>query len=101
MSKNPKNLDLSEVLDIKKIEAVNKPIEKAHGLPNECYTSEDYFTYEKKKIFYDKWTVIGVGSSIPNPGDTKPYNLLGIPLIIVRDKNMMIRVFHNVCSHRG
>ena len=58
-------------------------------------------TYEKKRIVCDKWTVVGVGSSIPNPGDAKPYNLLGIPLIIIRGKDMKIRVFHNVCSHRG
>ena len=101
MSKNPKNLDLSEVLDIKKIEAVNKPIEKAHGLPNECYTSEKYMMIERERVFQDKWTVIGIGSSVPNPGDALPYNLLGIPLIILRDKERKIRVFHNVCSHRG
>jgi len=40
-------------------------------------------------------------SSVPNPGDALPYNLLGIPLIILRDKERKIRVFHNVCSHRG
>ncbi|MDC1082468.1 SRPBCC family protein [Candidatus Pelagibacter sp.] len=101
MSKNLKNLDLSEVLDIKKIEAVNKPIEKAHGLPNECYTSEKYMMIERERVFQDKWTVIGIGSSVPNPGDALPYNLLGIPLIILRDKERKIRVFHNVCSHRG
>ena len=101
MSKNPKNLDLSEVLDIKKIEAVNKPIEKAQGLPNECYTSEKYMMIERERVFQDKWTVIGIGSSVPNPGDALPYNLLGIPLIILRDKGRKIRVFHNVCSHRG
>jgi len=101
MSKNLKNLDLSEVLDIKKIEAVNKPIEKAHGLPNECYTSEKYMMIERERVFQDKWTVIGIGSSVPNPGDALPYNLLGIPLIILRDKGRKIRVFHNVCSHRG
>ena len=101
MSKNPKNLDLSEVLDIKKIEAVNKPIEKAHGLPNECYTSEKYLIIERERVFQDKWTAIGIGSSVPNPGDALPYNLLGIPLIILRDKERKIRVFHNVCSHRG
>ena len=101
MSKNLKNLDLSEVLDIKKIEAVNKPIEKAHGLPNECYTSEKYLMIERERVFQDKWTVIGIGSSVPNPGDALPYNLLGIPLIILRDKERKIRVFHNVCSHRG
>ena len=101
MSKNLKNLDLSEVLDIKKIEAVNKPIEKAHGLPNECYTSEKYLMIERERVFQDKWTAIGIGSSVPNPGDALPYNLLGIPLIILRDKESKIRVFHNVCSHRG
>ena len=101
MSKNTKNFDLSEVLDINKIEAVNQPIDKAHGLPNECYTSEKYLIIERERVFQDKWTAIGIGSSVPNPGDALPYNLLGIPLIILRDKERKIRVFHNVCSHRG
>ena len=101
MSENPKNLTLSGILDVEKIKVVNNPIEKAHGLPNECYTSPDYLMYEREKIFADKWTVIGVASSVPNIGDAKPYNLLGIPLIILRDKEKKVRVFHNVCSHRG
>ena len=101
MPENPKNLILSDILDMKKIRAVNQPIEKAHGLPNECYTSPDYLMLEREKIFEDKWCVIGVASSVPNIGDAKPYNLLGIPLIILRNKEDKIRVFHNVCSHRG
>ena len=101
MDQNLKNNPLSKILDIKKLMNVDKPIESANGLPNECYTSEQYLEYERDKIFCDKWTVIGVGSSIPNAGDAKPYNLLGIPLIIVRDRDLNIRVFHNVCSHRG
>ena len=101
VAQNYKNKTLSKVLDLKKLEAVNKPIDTANGLPNECYISEDYLTLEKDRIFCKKWTVIGVGSSIPNPGDAKPYNLLGIPLILIRDREMKIRVFHNVCSHRG
>ena len=101
MAKNPKYIALSKVIDTKKIEAVNRPIDKANGLPNECYTSEEYLIIERERVFKDKWTVIGVGSSVPNPGDVLPYNLLGIPLIILRDKEKRIRVFHNVCSHRG
>ncbi|MDC1279871.1 aromatic ring-hydroxylating dioxygenase subunit alpha [Pelagibacteraceae bacterium] len=101
MAKNSENLDLKEILDIEKIKAVNRPIEQANGLPNECYTNAQYLIIERKKVFKDKWTVIGVGSSVPNPGDAKPYNLLGIPLIILRDNENKIRVFHNVCSHRG
>ena len=81
VSQNYKNKTLSKILDLKKIEAVIRPIETANGLPNECYISEDYLAYEKERIFCDKWTVVGVGSSIPNPGDVKTYDLLGIPLI--------------------
>ena len=101
MVENPKNFALSGILDIEKIKEVSKPIEEAHGLPNECYTSSKYLKIERERVFNDKWAVIGVGSSIPNPGDALPYNLLGIPLVILRDKQNGIRVFHNVCSHRG
>ena len=101
VTQNYKFNTLPKILDVKKLEAVNKPIEAANGLPNECYTSKEYLAYEKEKVFYNKWTVIGVASSIPNPGDARPYNLLGIPLILIRDKERKIRVFHNVCSHRG
>ena len=101
VDQNHKNKILSEILDIKKLEDVAKPIEAANGLPNTCYTSDDYLIYERDKIFCNKWTAVGVGSSIPNPGDAIPYNLLGIPIIIIRGRDLKIRVFHNVCSHRG
>jgi len=93
--------DLSEIVDIKKIEIVKKSITESHGLPNECYTDEEYTTIERKKIFEEKWSVIGVANSVPNPGDARPFDLFGIPLIILRDKKNQIKVFHNVCSHRG
>ena len=51
VAKNYKNKTLSKILDLKKIEAVNRPIEAANGLPNECYINKDYFTYERDKIF--------------------------------------------------
>ena len=56
---------------------------------------------ERKKLFENKWVVIGVASSIPNIGDVKPFNLQTIPLIILRNQENQIKVFHNVCSHRG
>ena len=95
------NKKLSDILDPKKIEVVKNPIEKAHGLPNECYLNNDYLEFEKEKIFKNNWTMIGVASSVPNPGDVKPFNLLGIPILIVRNKENEVKVFHNVCSHRG
>ena len=58
VDQNHKIQSLSEIIDIKKLMNVDKPIETANGLPNQCYTSEQYLKYERDKIFCDKWTVI-------------------------------------------
>ena len=95
---------MSDIYNIKnkqKLDIVSKPIKDAHGLPNECYTSKEYTLIERKKLFEDKWMVIGVASSLPNVGDAKPVDILGMPILLVRGKDKKIRVFHNVCSHRG
>ena len=96
------NLDaLSRIVDLDKIEATKNSINEANGLPNECYLNDEYFKIERERVFFDNWIVVGVSSSVPEVGDAKPFNLMGIPLLILRDKNNKIRVFHNVCSHRG
>ena len=93
--------EIYKFVDKKKLDVVKKHISKAHGLPNECYISKEYTLIERKKLFEDKWVVIGVASSLPNIGDFKPFDLLGIPLLLVRNKKDQIKVFHNICSHRG
>ena len=93
--------DIYNIINKEKLDIVNKPIKDAHGLPNECYTSKEYTLIERKKLFEDKWMVIGVASSLPNVGDAKPVDILGMPILLVRGKDKKIRVFHNVCSHRG
>ena len=93
--------EIYNIIDKKKLDVVNNSIEKAHGLPNECYTSKDYTLIERKKLFEDKWIVAGVASSLPEIGDVKPIDILGMPILILRNKQNKIKVFHNVCSHRG
>ena len=93
--------EIYNIIDKKKLDVVNNSIEKAHGLPNECYTSKDYTLIERKKLFEEKWIVVGVASSIPEIGDVKPIDILGMPILILRNKQNEVKVFHNVCSHRG
>ena len=96
------NLDeLSRIVDLDKIESAKDSIIEANGLPNECYLNDEYFKIERERVFFNNWIVVGVSSSIPEIGDAKPFDLMGVPLLILRDKNNKIRVFHNVCSHRG
>jgi choline monooxygenase len=51
VDQNQKNKPLSEILDIKKLMNVDRAIETANGLPNECYTSEQYLEHERKQDF--------------------------------------------------
>ncbi len=93
-------LPLDEVLETS-LEQTRRPIGQAQGLPNRCYTDPDLFDMEKDRVFGRQWSVVGFGKDIPNPGDALPVDHLGTPLLLVRTKDGVVKVFHNVCSHRG
>ena len=78
-----------------------KSVEHAHGLPNEHYIADDVFAHEKQSVLFDSWAGIGFTSDVPLPGDVKPITLLGMPLLLVRDHQNIIKVFQNTCRHRG
>ena len=80
---------------------VERPIEEAKGLPNRAYTSPEFFRLELDRIFAPSWACLGHAADIPRPGDLHPVQLLGVPLLMARAAGGTVRVFHNVCSHRG
>lgn len=82
------------------LQRVHLPIASANGLPNECYTHRGAFEQDRDQVFTPGWCCIGFGSDVPD-GWAVPVELMGLPLLITRDKNSVVRVFHNVCSHRG
>ena len=51
VDQNLKNLPLSKILDIEKLNNVDQTIEVANGLPNECYINNDYLGHEREKVF--------------------------------------------------
>lgn len=81
--------------------AVLEPTATARGLPNALYTDAASLPTERDQIFAATWTALGFASDVPAAGDVKPVHWLGWPLILLRDRQNRIRVFHNVCSHRG
>lgn len=65
------------------------------------YTSTEVFREETLRLFRTSWLCIGLVSDVPMPGDIYPVWFAGVPLLLVRDKASDIRVYHNVCAHRG
>ncbi|MEH6546346.1 MAG: aromatic ring-hydroxylating dioxygenase subunit alpha [Sneathiella sp.] len=83
------------------INQVLVPVNKAKGLPNEHYISPEMFAEEKQSVLFKNWPGIGFGVDVPNPGDAKPIDFLGMPLLMVRDRDGTVGVFQNTCRHRG
>jgi choline monooxygenase len=81
--------------------AVGRPIHEAAGLPNVAYTDEAYMDFERDSLFAHSWACIGTGKDLPAKGQVVPVDFLGLPLILLRDQGGAVKVFHNVCSHRG
>ena len=80
---------------------VLQPTAQASGLPNQAYRSDDFAVLERDRVLARTWTCIGAGSQVPEAGDYRPVTLMGLPLILLRDRKGELRVYHNVCSHRG
>ncbi len=83
------------------LSAVLGPTAEASGLPNDVYTSDEFFERERDTLFAGTWACVGRGTDASKPGDVCPVNFMGLPLVLVRDDDRQLRVFHNVCSHRG
>ncbi len=71
------------------------------GLPNRYYDNRDDFLVERERIFSPMWVCIGFASDLSHPGDAFPLEFMELPLLLVRDRDHRVRVFHNVCRHRG
>jgi phenylpropionate dioxygenase-like ring-hydroxylating dioxygenase large terminal subunit len=83
------------------LRAVTEPVERARGLPNAAYVDPAVFEREKAQVFAPGWAGLGFAHDAPEPGDVRPVTFLGQPLLIARDLGGRLRVFQNVCRHRG
>ncbi|SDN70675.1 SRPBCC family protein [Ensifer sp. YR511] len=82
------------------VEAAARPFEDARAMPPSVYTSEDFLARETETIFAKEWICVGRSSSLAKPGDYLTYDLAGQPVVVLRDKENVLRAFSNVCLHR-
>ncbi|WP_120499809.1 aromatic ring-hydroxylating dioxygenase subunit alpha [Roseovarius sp. EL26] len=80
---------------------VRNTVDKANGLPNPHYVDPIVFEEEKSALLKTQWAGLAVAADVPESGDAKPIEFLGQPLLLLRDKDGVVRVFHNICRHRG
>lgn len=83
------------------LSSVLTDVNTANGLPNAHYIDPTVFDEEKRSVLFANWSGVGFGKDIPEAGDAKPVDFLGMPILLVRDRTGEIGVFQNTCRHRG
>ena len=84
---------------------IDPDISRAKTPDTGFYTDPQVFETAKEKLFAPSWQFIGDTFSLSSPGEALPLtlleNYLDEPMVLVRDKDSVLRLLSNVCTHRG
>ncbi|HEY1969016.1 MAG TPA: aromatic ring-hydroxylating dioxygenase subunit alpha [Pseudonocardia sp.] len=91
---------VDELLDV----LASKEIVQAAGVhrePVDNYTSEARFAAERDVLFGHTPQAVALSGELPEVGSFKTIDELGVPIVVVRGEDGVVRGFLNVCGHRG
>jgi Rieske 2Fe-2S family protein len=72
-----------------------------HCLPGGLYKDPQVFDFDLQVMYGTNWLMAGFTCELPKPGCYVALMIGKWPVIIIRDRNDVIRAFHNSCRHRG
>lgn len=77
-------------------------VDDASGmLPAECYTSPEFFEFERRTVFSRSWICVGRIEQVANPGDCISAQPGGEPVLVTRTDDGRIHAMAAICRHRG
>lgn len=79
----------------------DRPLAEATSMPAAVYTSDACYRWEVDHVLRAEWQCVAHTSQVADVGDFSTIDLLGEPLIIVRDKDRGVRALSRTCPHRG
>ena len=65
------------------------------------YTDPTVFETERSALFARTWSLVASAGELGLPGSYVTATPAGIPLVVIRGEDGVLRAFHNVCRHRG
>lgn len=70
-------------------------------LPAACYTSPEFFEFERTEVFSHAWLCVGRIEQVENPGDCLFAQPAGEPILVTRTQSGELRAMSAICRHRG
>jgi phenylpropionate dioxygenase-like ring-hydroxylating dioxygenase large terminal subunit len=69
--------------------------------PASFFLGDEQYKLEQEKVFRRLPVVLTVSALLKEPNSVMANDSYGLPLLITRDKDGVVRVFLNVCQHKG
>lgn len=79
-------------------DAIRRP---GYSLPGELYTSQAAYEEDLAAVWGRSWLFVATEAALPEPGDYITIDIDRRSVILVRDDDLSVHAFHNVCRHRG
>ena len=76
-------------------------ITTARTMPATWYSSTEHHQHEIEAIWRGEWVCVGDVDESPAPGAWRSITVGGLPVLLVRDREGVLRAFLNVCRHRA
>lgn len=74
---------------------------RARTLPAEAYVSAEVFAWEQHHLFESAWVCVGRSSDVGQAQDQLAIEIGSQSVVLVRDRDGVLRGFFNSCRHRG
>lgn len=76
-------------------------VNSAQMLPPLCYTNAEFHEFETEAIFNYEWLCVGRESWAKEPGEFFTMSHVGEPIILVRNRQGVLKALSAVCQHRA
>ncbi|WP_224199394.1 MULTISPECIES: aromatic ring-hydroxylating oxygenase subunit alpha [Pacificimonas] len=97
--RRPTNGQLALARRIKSGESLAMP--KAATLDASIYIDDARFCRERETLFESMPVLVAPSALLPEPNSAATHDDYGVPLLLTRDKGGKLRIFLNICRHRG
>lgn len=77
------------------------PLAQAWTIPSRWYTEPSFHRLDRDAVFARTWQWVGDAAQVAAPGAFVTAMVADNPVLIVRDREGVLRAFYNVCRHRG
>ena len=82
-------------------DTVTPDLEHAHAMSPRYYSGEATLALEQRAVFARCWQLVAHRGQLAEPGDHVVGQVAGVPVLLVRGEDGVLRGFPNICRHRG